>query len=180
MADLSVPWWELVLRAIAVYGFVILLLRISGKRQVGQLSLLDLVLLLVLSNAVQNAMNAGDNSLLGGLLSAAVLVGLNWLLNFIMYRNKRFADLVEGRAQLLVHNGEVYEEALAAAQITRHELNAALRAGGYLSVEDVHAAILEVNGNISVTPRVGRETPATSASQPDAGDGGQAEQRHAQ
>lgn len=157
MFDLSVPWWEMVLRAVVVYGFVIFLLRISGKRQVGELSLLDLVLLLVLSNAVQNAMNAGDNSLVGGLLSAAVLVGLNWLLNFITYRSKRAADLVEGRAQLLIHNGVVYEDALAAAKITRHELKAALRGGGYLSVEEIHTAILEINGTISLTPRVGRK-----------------------
>lgn len=68
MWDLSVPWWELVLRATAVFAFLILLLRVTGKRQIGQLSPMDLVLLLVLSNAVQNAMNAGDNSLTGGLI----------------------------------------------------------------------------------------------------------------
>ena len=73
MWDLSVPWWELVLRATAVFAFLILLLRVTGKRQIGQLSPMDLVLLLVLSNAVQNAMNAGDNSLTGGLISATVL-----------------------------------------------------------------------------------------------------------
>ena len=74
MWDLSVPWWELVLRVTVVYAFLILLLRVTGKRQIGQLSPMDLVLLLVLSNAVQNAMNAGDNSLVGGLISAVVLV----------------------------------------------------------------------------------------------------------
>ncbi len=155
MFELSVPWWELVLRATVVYAFLILLLRVTGKRQIGQLSPMDLVLLLVLSNAVQNAMNAGDNSLVGGLISAVVLVLLNWLLNFATFRNKRLASLVEGRAQLLIHNGVVYEEVLEAVQITRHELNAALRGGGYLSVEDVHTAVLETNGTISFTPRIG-------------------------
>lgn len=156
MFELSVPWWELVLRAAAVFVFLIVLLRVTGKRQIGQLSPMDLVLLLVLSNAVQNAMNAGDNSLIGGLISAVVLVVLNWLLNFVTYRSKRLASLVEGRAQLLIHNGVVYDEVLEAAQITRHELNAALRGGGYLSADDVHTAVLENNGTISFTPRIGK------------------------
>ena len=167
MWDLSVPWWELVLRATAVFAFLILLLRVTGKRQIGQLSPMDLVLLLVLSNAVQNAMNAGDNSLTGGLISATVLVTLNWLLNFVTFRSKKLADLVEGRAQLLIHNGVVYEDVLVAAKITRHELNAALRGGGYLSVEDVHTAVLETNGSISFTPRIAKKQEAeggTSAS----------------
>ena len=100
MWDLSVPWWELVLRATAVFAFLILLLRVTGKRQIGQLSPMDLVLLLVLSNAVQNAMNAGDNSLTGGLISATVLVTLNWLLNFVTFRSKKLADLVDTVAHL--------------------------------------------------------------------------------
>lgn len=140
MFELSVPWWELVLRSALVFSFLILLLRLTGKRQIGQLSPMDLVLLLVLSNAVQNSMNAGDESLIGGLISATVLVVLNWLLNTVMFKSKKLANLVEGRAQLLIHNGVVYEDVLVSARITRHELNAALRGSGYLSVEEVHAS----------------------------------------
>ena len=83
-----------------------------------------------------------------------MLVTLNWLLNFVTFRSKKLADLVEGRAQLLIHNGVVYEDVLVAAKITRHELNAALRGGGYLSVEDVHTAVLETNGSIRFTQRI--------------------------
>ena len=80
MFNLAIPWWELIVRGAIVYAFLLLLLRITGKRQIGQLAPFDLVLLLVLSNAVQNSMNGGDNSLVGGLISATTLVILNFLI----------------------------------------------------------------------------------------------------
>jgi uncharacterized membrane protein YcaP (DUF421 family) len=150
MWNLAVPWWELLVRSVVVYAFLLGLLRLTGKRQVGQLAPFDLVLLLVLSNAVQNSMNAGDNSLVGGLLSAATLVGLNFLVGLATHRSKRLAASIEGRPEILIHNGKLYEEVMARSQLTHHELNAALRQAGCASVEDVHAAILETNGVISV------------------------------
>ena len=95
MWNLSVPWWELIVRSIVVYVFLIVLLRLTGKRQVGQLAPFDLVLLLVLSNAVQNSMNGGDNSVLGGLISASTLICLNFSLGYLTYRNKRLEVPVE-------------------------------------------------------------------------------------
>ncbi len=83
MWNMSVAWWELILRGIVVYLFLIVLLRLTGKRQIGQMAPFDLVLLLVLSNAVQNAMNGGDNSLLAGFISAVSLVGTNWAVGLI-------------------------------------------------------------------------------------------------
>ena len=136
-----------------VYVFLIVLLRLSGKRQVGQLAPFDLVLLLVLSNAVQNSMNGGDNSLLGGLVSATTLVGLNYLVGVLTYRRKRMEHLIEGRPQVLIHNGKLFEDVMAGAQLTHHELNSALRQAGCDCVADVHCAILENNGSISVTTR---------------------------
>jgi uncharacterized membrane protein YcaP (DUF421 family) len=150
MFNIAVPWWELIIRAAVVYFILILLLRITGKRQVGQLSPFDLVLLLVLSNAVQNSMNAGDNSLIGGLLSAVTLVGLNYLIGYITYRNKKIETIIEGTPQVLIHNGKLYEKVMAKAQLTHHELDAALRNAGYASIEEVHSAILENNGTITV------------------------------
>lgn len=88
MFQISVPWWELVIRSVAVYAFLLFILRISGKRQIGQLAPFDLVLLLVLSNAVQNSMSAGDNSLIGGLLIASTLVAINFLVGYATYKNK--------------------------------------------------------------------------------------------
>jgi uncharacterized membrane protein YcaP (DUF421 family) len=149
----AVPWWELVLRSAVVYVFLLVLLRLTGKRQVGQLAPFDLVLLLVLSNAVQNSMNAGDNSLVGGLLAASTLVGLNLVVGQLTYRNKTLERLIEGRPQVLIHNGKLYPAALADASLTHHELQAALRQAGCACIEDVHYAVLENNGQISVVPR---------------------------
>ena len=150
---MAVPWWELIVRGAAVYVFLIILLRLTGKRQVGQLAPFDLVLLLVLSNAVQNSMNAGDNSLIGGLISAATLVLLNYLVGFATYRSKRIEEIIEGRPQVLIHNGQLYNEVMASAQLTHHELTAALRQAGCSCVEEVHSAVLENNGSISVLTR---------------------------
>ena len=153
MWNLGVAWWELILRGVVVYVFLIVLLRVTGKRQVGQLAPFDLVLLLVLSNAVQNSMNGGDNSLLGGLISATTLVALNYLVGILTNRSKRIESLVEGRPIVLIHNGTLFEDVLAGAQLTHHELNSALRQAGCDCVAEVHFAILENNGSISVTPR---------------------------
>src|SRR6266478_3622028 len=153
MWHIAVSWSELVIRAVVVYIFLLALLRITGKRQVGQLAPFDLVLLLVLSNAVQNSMNAGDNSLVGGLISATTLVGLNFLVGLITYRSKKLEAIIEGRPQVIVHNGKVFEDVMASAKLTHHELDSALRQAGCNCVEEVHSAILENNGSISVVAR---------------------------
>lgn len=150
MWQLTIPWWTLVLRAVIIYAFLLILLRLTGKRQVGQLSPFDLVLLLVLSNAVQNAMNGGDNSVTAGIILASVLVLLNYLVGLATYKNKRLEALVEGRPEVLIHNGKLFTEVMEREQLTHHELNAALRAAGCASVEEVHYAILENNGRVSV------------------------------
>jgi uncharacterized membrane protein YcaP (DUF421 family) len=153
MWNIAVPWWELVVRSIVVYIFLLALLRVTGKRQVGQLAPFDLVLLLVLSNAVQNSMNAGDNSLIGGLIAATTLIAVNYVVALLTFRNKRIEALVEGRPQVLIHNGKLFEGVMTDARMTHHELNAALRQAGCLSVDDVRCAMLENNGSISVIPR---------------------------
>lgn len=153
MFDLAVPWWELVLRSTVVFCALLLLLRLTGKRQVGQLAPNDLVLLLILSNAVQNSMSAGDNSLLGGLVSAVTLVGLNYLVNLLTVKSKAVEQFVDGHPQILVRDGKVFAGVLADAGITQSELHGALRQNGCSSPDEVHLAILETNGSISVLPR---------------------------
>ena len=160
MWRLSVSWWELILRGLIVYVFLIVLLRVTGKRQVGQLAPFDLVLLLVLSNAVQNAMTGGDNSVLGGLISASVLVLLNYVAGILTYRSKKLESLFEGRPEVLVHNGKVFTDVMEREKLTHHELNAALREAGIACVEQVHYAILENNGTISVQPKKGPAAPS--------------------
>jgi len=153
MWALSLPWWEFIVRGIIVYAFLLILIRITGKRQVGQLAPFDLVLLLVLSNAVQNAMNGGDNSVGGGLISAVTLVLLNYVIGMATYRSKTLEALIEGRPDVLIHNGTLYPAVMKRAKLTHHELNAALRQAGCVCIEDVHTAVLENNGAISVVPK---------------------------
>jgi uncharacterized membrane protein YcaP (DUF421 family) len=152
MLNLTVSWWELIVRAIIVYVTLLGMLRLTGKRQVGQLAPFDLVLLLVLSNAVQNSMNGGDNSLIGGLILAATLVALNYLVSYLTQRSRKLEILIDGRPQILIHNGKLFEEALQSACITHHELNAALRRAGCINIDEVKLALLENNGGISVIP----------------------------
>ena len=150
MWQMSIPWWEFVVRALIVFVFLMVLLRVTGRRQVGQLAPFDLVLLLVLSNALQNAMNGGDNSIVGGVISAMTLVSVNWVVGFVAYRSKRLASAIEGRPEILIHNGHIYRNVMARERLTQAELDAALRQAGCANVEDVHVAMLENNGQISV------------------------------
>lgn len=153
MWTLTLPWWEFVVRAAVVYIFVIVLLRLTGKRQTGQMEPFDLVLLLVLSNAVQNSMNGGDNSISGGLILAATLVGLNWLTGWITFKSRRAEILIEGRPEMLIHEGRLFEEALTKEKLSQAELMIALRREGCLHISEVKAAYMESNGTISVIPK---------------------------
>ncbi|RYD38528.1 MAG: DUF421 domain-containing protein [Verrucomicrobiaceae bacterium] len=153
MWTLTLPWWEFVARAAVVYIFVIVLLRLTGKRQTGQMEPFDLVLLLVLSNAVQNSMNGGDNSITGGLILAATLVGLNWFTGWLTFKSRRAELLIEGRPELLIHEGKVFEKAMRKEKLTHAELMLALRREGCLNLSEVKAAFMESNGTISIIPR---------------------------
>lgn len=153
MWELSAPWWHFVLRGLIVFGFVLVFLRVSGKRQVGQMTPIDLVLLLLISNAVQNAMNGGDNSITAGAILAATLITADVIIGALARRSRKVEDFVEGQPFLLVHNGHVLEQALERCGMTRNDLMAGLRASGVASVEQVHAAVLENNGRITVLTR---------------------------
>lgn len=151
--QLSVPWWELMIRAVLVYGALLFLLRLTGKRQVGDLAPFDLVLLLILSNAVQNAMNAGDESALGGIILAVTLVGLNHVVGYLTYRSRKMEDVLEGTTDILVRDGQPVAEVLERQRITERELLTALRQHGVEDILEVRLAILENNGKVSVFRR---------------------------
>jgi len=153
MWNLSIHWWELIVRGLLVYFFLILILRSTGKRQIGQMSPFDLVLLMVLSNAVQNSMTGGDNSVTSGLILAVTLVVANWTVGKITSSSKVMEELIEGNPQVLFHNGLVYEKVLKDSQITRQELIAAVHKAGYADLDAIRAAILENDGTISVIPK---------------------------
>jgi uncharacterized membrane protein YcaP (DUF421 family) len=153
MWNMSIHWWELIGRGLLIYFFLILLLRATGKRQIGQMSPFDLVLLMVLSNAVQNSMNGGDNSVTAGVILAVTLVAANWIVGRMTTSSKTMEQLIEGNPQVLFHNGKVYENVLADAQITRQELIAAVHKAGHADLNAIRAAILENDGTISVIPK---------------------------
>jgi uncharacterized membrane protein YcaP (DUF421 family) len=149
----SLPWWEFIVRGLIMYALLVVILRLTGKRQVGHLAPFDLVLLLVLSNTVQNAMNGGDNSITGGIILTATVVAANGVVGRMTYRSKVMERIIEGRPEILVHNGKLYTEIMEREQITHHELNAALRAANCSCVEEVHFAVLENTGQITVQPK---------------------------
>ena len=150
MWQLSVPWWHFVVRAAVIYFFLLVLLRLTGRRQVGQLAPFDLVLLLIISNAVQNAMNANDGSITAGLILAGTLVVLNHLLGRLTFRNRRMEELIEGKPEILIYEGKVFKKVLEHEQISDLELVTAIRSAGCETPEQVHLAVLENNGHVSV------------------------------
>ncbi len=140
----------------AIYVFLVAGLRLFGKRELGQLSLYDLVLVIILGNAVQNAMINNDNTLGGGLVAATVLLTLNWVLNRFVLRNKRAEHLLVGEPVLIVHDGTMLRDHMARQGLTADEVMAALREHGIDQLKDVHLAVLESDGTISVVPRGGQ------------------------
>lgn len=153
MWDMNVPWWEFVLRGVVVYVFLLVFLRLTGKRQTGQYAPFDLVLLLILSNAVQNSMNAGDNSLVGGLVSAATLIGCHVVLAQLTFRFAWMERLIDGSPQVLVQQGQVNTQLMRKELLSTDELEAALRASGCLHLHEVERATIETNGQITVVLR---------------------------
>jgi uncharacterized membrane protein YcaP (DUF421 family) len=137
-------------RSVVVYLFIVIAIRIAGKKELAQLSVIDLVFILLISNAVQNAMVGPDNSLIGGLIAATSLFLVNIILKFITYRNKKADSLLEGEPVLLVHNGKLVKKNLDKEQIPLDELMASIREHGVEKIEDVNLAILEIDGNISI------------------------------
>ncbi len=153
MWDMNVPWWEFVLRGVVVYVFLLVFLRLTGKRQTGQYAPFDLVLLLLLSNAVQNSMTAGDNSLVGGLISAATLIGCHVVLAQLTFRFAWMERLIDGKPQVLVHQGQVNADLMRQELLSKDDLEAALRASGCLHLHEVERATIETNGQITVVLR---------------------------
>jgi uncharacterized membrane protein YcaP (DUF421 family) len=140
----------IILRTLVVYFFILAGFRLAGKREVGQLSPFDFALILLMANAVQNAMVGSDTSLVGGLVAAGVLLTINVALGRVVARRRGMERLVRGRARLLVHRGKIDQENLQAERISHDELLQALRENGCATVEECRLAVLETDGTISV------------------------------
>src|SRR5262245_50964144 len=149
----GVPWIEKIVRPLLVYAALLVLLRLFGKRQLAQLNPYDLVVLLTISNTVQNAIIGNDNSVLGGLISALTLLLFNMVVVRFLYRHHEIDKVIEGDATTLVAGGCVVQRALDDELITLHELEAAAHKQGFESLNDVEKCILEPGGTLAMFGR---------------------------
>ncbi|HSD13950.1 MAG TPA: YetF domain-containing protein [Flavobacterium sp.] len=144
------PYLEIIVRSSAVYLFMVVALRLFGKKELSQLNTADVILILLISNSVQNAMVGSDTSLLGGISAALVLFIINYVLKKLMYRFKKLNDLVQDKPEILIHNGKTEYKTLAKLGITSDEMEEAIREHGVEYYKDVKLAMLEIDGNISI------------------------------
>ena len=141
---------DIIIRSAAVYLFMLVALRIFGKKELSQLNTADVILILLISNAVQNAMVGSDSSLYGGLAAATVLFTINFTLKRLMFKYKKFSDFLQEKPEILIHNGTLEFKTLSKLNITSDELREAMREHGVEHFKDVKLAMLEIDGNISI------------------------------
>ncbi len=153
MFHVGLPIAEKILRPVFVYAFLVVALRLGGKRELAQLNPFDLVVLLTLSNTVQNAIIGDDNSLLGGLIGAATLLVMNYAVVRFLYTHEKLDRIVEGEPEIVIENGHVNEDVLKRDLITLAELQAAARKQGYGALNEIDRAILDPGGTISFIGR---------------------------
>jgi uncharacterized membrane protein YcaP (DUF421 family) len=146
--DISIA--EKLLRSVAVYTFLLVAFRLCGKRQLGQLSAFDLVVLLIISNVVQNAVIGNDNSLGGGLLGATTILLLNLLVAYVTFRFRRADRVIEHSPTVLVRHSRILRDNLRRERLGPRDLRAALRHHGVVSIRDIRYAFLEEDGHVSV------------------------------
>ena len=144
------PYIDITLRSVAVYFFMIIALRIFGKKELSQLNTADVILILLISNSVQNAMVGADTSLYGGLIAAFSLFLINFIFKKVMLKSKFIKGLVQDKPEILIHNGKTEFKTLARLGITSEELEEAMREHGIEYYKDVKLAMFEIDGNISI------------------------------
>lgn len=144
------PILDIVVRSLAVYFFMVIAVRVFGKNQLSQLNAGDVILLLLISNAVQNAMVGPNNTLIGGIVAALVLFVANFIVKKFIFKNKFIKELIEDHPYILVKDGKVFPDVLKKVQISEDELEESIHEHGMENISDVKLAILEVDGNISV------------------------------
>ncbi|MCR6494969.1 DUF421 domain-containing protein [Thermomonas sp. S9] len=158
--QLSAPWWVFVLRALVVYVLVTVLMRLSGKRSVGQFTPFDLVLLILLGNSVQNGINGGDNSLTGAAIMASTLIAVNYLVALATSRSRLAERLLEGEPVVLARHGRVFDHVLRRELISKTDFHEAMRMNDVDDVGEIALALLETNGHITIlkkSDRAGRD-----------------------
>lgn len=144
------PYLDIIIRSVSVYFFMVIALRIFGKKELSQLNTADVILILLISNSVQNAMVGSNSSLTGGLVAALVLFSINFILKKIMYHSTTIKELIQDKPKILIHNGIIDFTILSKLEITSDELDEVIREHGVENFRDVKLAMMEIDGNISV------------------------------
>ena len=147
---LAMPWWEFILRAVIVYVVVLVMVRLAGKRTLGQFTPFDMLLLVLLGNAVQNALLGPDTSLGGGLLLALTLISLNYFVGWITTRSPAVERMIEGEPVVLARHGHVLQKVLQRELVSKADFAKAMRDAGCDEVDEVDLALLETNGHITI------------------------------
>jgi uncharacterized membrane protein YcaP (DUF421 family) len=150
MFELSLPWWEFVVRGMVVYLALMLLLRISGKRTVGEFTPFDLLVVILVGETAQGALTATDHSITGALIVAATLVALNYLIGFATARSQLIDKLVEGEPVVIVRDGRILDAAMRRNNLPRTDLEEAMRKAQITDPSDIAIAVLETNGEVTV------------------------------
>ena len=149
MFDMDLPWWEFIARGAIIYIVLMVMVRVSGRRTIGQFTPFDLLVVMLLSEAVSNSLTGGDQSLVGGLIIAATMVGLNIAAALLSSRSRKMSDLLEGTPVLLARNGELFKEVMRSCKLSESEVETALREND-CKLEDVECMFLEPNGQITI------------------------------
>jgi uncharacterized membrane protein YcaP (DUF421 family) len=149
MFDMSLPWWEFILRGVIVYCALLVLVRISGKRTVGQFTPFDLLVVMLLSESVSNSLSGGDDSVAGGLLIACTLILLNISIAYVTSRSRKIAALIDGECVLLGRDGKVFKDILKKCRIAEGDVDEALREAD-VELSDARCIFLEADGTITV------------------------------
>jgi uncharacterized membrane protein YcaP (DUF421 family) len=144
---------EKIVRPLIVYAFLLIGLRLAGRRELAQLNSFDLVVLLMLSNTVQNAIVGNDNSVTGGIIGAAVLLLINALVVKLFYKHPRWSRVLEGQPVYLIRHGRLNEKELARQAISKEELEAIVRRQGFDNLKEVEESVLETNGTVTVVAK---------------------------
>ena len=146
---LSMPWWEFILRAVVVYVVVLTMVRVAGKRALGQFTPFDMLLLILLGNAVQNALLGQDTSLGGGLILAATLILLNYFVGWVTTRSPAVERVIDGEPVVLARHGQVLHRVLQRELVSKADFARAMRDAGCENIDEVDLALLEINGHIT-------------------------------
>jgi uncharacterized membrane protein YcaP (DUF421 family) len=150
MFELGIPWWEFIVRGVLVYLALLIMVRISGKRTIGQFSPFDVIVMLLVAEAAQGPLTANDESVMGGLITIASLIALNFGFAFVSARWRPFDKVVQGEPVILVSNGVVHHDRLRRNNLPMSDLEEAMRAGGASDTAEIKWAILEPDGEISI------------------------------